>query len=58
MDSATPNTPAKPMDEVALIAAIDDSDNRSYGSNLSNLTAALSADYEALLPWSAPAPRS
>ena len=32
------------MDEVALIAAIDDADNRSYGSNLSNLTAALSAD--------------
>ena len=31
------------MDEVALIAAIDDSDNRSYGSNLSNLTAELSA---------------
>lgn len=34
----------KPMDETALIAAIDDSDNRSYGSNLSNLTAALSAE--------------
>ena len=33
-----------PMDEVALIAAIDDSDNRSYGSNLSNLTAQLSAE--------------
>jgi hypothetical protein len=33
----------KPMDEVALIAAIDDADNRSYGSNLSNLTAELSA---------------
>ena len=32
------------MDEVALIAAIDDADNRAYGSNLSNLTAALSAD--------------
>ncbi|MGH7745699.1 MAG: portal protein, partial [Candidatus Dormibacteria bacterium] len=32
------------MDESALIAAIDDSDNRSYGSNLSNLTAALSAE--------------
>ena len=34
----------KPMDEDALIAAIDDADNRSYGSNLSNLTAALSAE--------------
>lgn len=34
--------PAQPMDEAALIAAIDDSDNRSYGSNLSNLTAQLS----------------
>jgi len=32
------------MDESALIAAIDDADNRSYGSNLSNLTAALSAE--------------
>lgn len=32
------------MDDTALIAAIDDSDNRSYGSNLSNLTAALSAE--------------
>lgn len=32
------------MDEAALIAAIDDADNRSYGSNLSNLTAALSAE--------------
>ena len=31
------------MDDVALIAAIDDADNRSYGSNLSNLTAELSA---------------
>lgn len=31
------------MDETALIAAIDDADNRSYGSNLSNLTAELSA---------------
>lgn len=31
------------MSEVALIAAIDDADNRSYGSNLSNLTAELSA---------------
>jgi hypothetical protein len=42
----TSNQPAsdpKPMDEVALIAAIDDADNRSYGSNLSNLTAELSA---------------
>lgn len=36
--------PAKPMDEAALIAAIDDSDNRAYGSNLSNLTAELSAE--------------
>ena len=33
---------AKPMTESALIAAIDDADNRSYGSNLSNLTAELS----------------
>ena len=43
----TPDVPkqdAKPMEEVALIAAIDDADNRAYGSNLSNLTAALSAD--------------
>ncbi len=32
------------MDDDALIAAIDDSDNRSYGSNLSNLTAQLSAE--------------
>jgi hypothetical protein len=35
--------PNKPMDEAALIAAIDDADNRAYGSNLSNLTAELSA---------------
>ena len=35
---------SRPMGEVELIAAIDDSDNRSYGSNLSNLTAALSAE--------------
>lgn len=42
--SEQPNTQAKPMDEVALIAAIDDADNRSYGSNLSNLTAELSAE--------------
>lgn len=35
---------AKPMDEIALIAAIDDADNRAYGSNLSNLTAGLSAE--------------
>ena len=34
----------KPMDESALIAAIDDADNRSYGSNLSNLTAELSSE--------------
>ncbi len=34
----------KPMDEAELISAIDDSDNRSYGSNLSNLTAALAAE--------------
>ena len=39
-----PKSSAHPMDETALIAAIDDSDNRSYGSNLSNLTAALSAE--------------
>src|SRR5256885_15788899 len=32
------------MDEAGLIAAIDDADNRAYGSNLSNLTAALSAE--------------
>jgi hypothetical protein len=32
------------MDETALIAAIDDADNRAYGSNLSNLTAQLSAE--------------
>jgi hypothetical protein len=36
--------PNKPMNEAALIAAIDDSDNRSYGSNLSNLTAQLSSE--------------
>jgi hypothetical protein len=34
----------QPMQEAELIAAIDDADNRSYGSNLSNLTAALSAE--------------
>lgn len=34
----------KPMDEIALLNAIDDADNRSYGSNLSNLTAELSAE--------------
>jgi hypothetical protein len=38
-----PNTGMKPMDDVALNSAIDDADNRSYGSNLSNLTAELSA---------------
>lgn len=43
-DSTVPMTPNKPMTEIDLIAAIDDSDNRSYGSNLSNLTAALSAE--------------
>lgn len=43
MPADQPSTDAKPMDEVALIAAIDDADNRSYGSNLSNLTAELSA---------------
>lgn len=45
MDTATdvPDNQPKPMDEVALIAAIDDADNRAYGSNLSNLTAELSA---------------
>jgi hypothetical protein len=32
------------MDDTALIAAIDDSDERSYGSDLSNLTAGLSAE--------------
>ncbi len=32
------------MSETELIAAIDDADNRAYGSNLSNLTAALSAE--------------
>ena len=41
--SEQPQTALKPMDEIALIAAIDDADNRSYGSNLSNLTAELSA---------------
>jgi hypothetical protein len=39
-----PNDAPKPMDEIALNAAIDDADNRSYGSNLSNLTAELSAE--------------
>lgn len=39
-----PRQDPKPMDETALIAAIDDADNRAYGSNLSNLTAALSAE--------------
>src|SRR6185437_2219881 len=43
-DYTGPHTAATPMDEAALIAAIDDSDNRAYGSDLSNLTAALSAD--------------
>jgi hypothetical protein len=43
-DYTVANSPAKPMDESALISAIDDADNRSYGSNLSNLTAALSAE--------------
>jgi len=43
-DAGTPTVGAKPMDEVQLIAAIDDADNRAYGSNLSNLTAALSAE--------------
>jgi len=44
MDQPIDSTSAnKPMDEIALIAAIDDADNRSYGSNLSNLTAELSA---------------
>lgn len=44
-DYATaPNTGGKRMDETALIGAIDDADNRAYGSNLSNLTAALSAE--------------
>jgi hypothetical protein len=44
MASEQPKTPNKPMDEAALIAAIDDCDNRSYGSNLSNLTAELSKE--------------
>lgn len=39
-----PIRPAKPMDETALIAAIDEADNRAYGSNLSNLTAELSSE--------------
>jgi hypothetical protein len=43
-DSSVPNESGKPMDDSALIAAIDDADNRSYGSNLSSLTAALSAE--------------
>jgi len=43
-DNAVPNMGGKPMTNVELNAAIDDSDNRSYGSNLSNLTAALSAE--------------
>ena len=42
--STAANTAVKPMDDVALLAAIDDADNRAYGSNLSNLTAALSAE--------------
>lgn len=41
--SEQPQTANKPMTEEALINAIDDADNRSYGSNLSNLTAELSA---------------
>jgi hypothetical protein len=44
MKSDQPWSANRPMDEVALIAAIDDSDNRSYGSNLSSLTAALSKE--------------
>src|SRR5437660_8725546 len=32
------------MDEAGLIAAIDSADEHSYGSNLSSLTAALSAE--------------
>ena len=43
-NSPTPTYDNKPMDDIALNAAIDDSDNRAYGSNLSNLTAALSAE--------------
>lgn len=42
-DYSPPQT-GKPMDEAALVAAIDDADNRAYGSALSNLTAALSAE--------------
>ena len=43
MPADQPATAATAMDDTALIAAIDDADNRSYGSNLSNLTAELSA---------------
>jgi hypothetical protein len=42
--SEIPSKAPKPMDDTALIAAIDDSDERSYGSDLSNLTAGLSAE--------------
>lgn len=42
--SEIPSQAPKPMDDTALIAAIDDSDERSYGSDLSNLTAGLSAE--------------
>src|SRR5258706_9482431 len=44
IDATVPRVTAKPMDDVALNSAIDDADNRAYGSNLSNLTAAMSAD--------------
>lgn len=44
MSSGTPLSPLKPMTEAELISAMDDADNRSYGSNLSNLTAELSAE--------------
>lgn len=44
MPNEAPNTPNKPMDTDALITAIDDADNRSYGSDLSNLTAKLSGE--------------
>jgi len=42
--SDVPRFSTGPMDETALIAAMDDADSRSYGSNLSNLTAQLSAE--------------
>lgn len=50
MDSQTPmpadqpQSAVKAMDDVALIAAIDDAANRSYGSDISNLSAQLSKE--------------